>query len=153
MTTNEPYKDCWNCKNRDVTKVLTTNPPKPCCNLRNYCYTENCIHYVPLNEDYTDTHETISPYEGSTFNSPYPTKITTIDTTTTEYDPVNHPSHYCEGRKYEPIKVIDDWGLDFYLGNALKYISRAGRKNDELEDLKKARFYLDYKIKYLEAKK
>ena len=66
---------------------------------------------------------------------------------------MNYPSHYCEGRKYEPIKVIDDWGLDFYLGNALKYISRAGRKNDELEDLKKARFYLDYKIKCLEAKK
>ena len=70
-----------------------------------------------------------------------------------DFDPVNHPSHYCEGRKYEPIKVIDDWGLDFCLGNALKYISRAGRKNDELEDLKKARFYLDYKIKRLEAKK
>ena len=148
MTTNEPYKDCWNCKNRDVTKVLTTNPPKPCCNLRNYCYTENCIHYVPLNEDYTYTPSYTS--SKTTIANPDVIKVNTV---TTEYDPVNYPSHYCEGRKYEPIKVIDDWGLDFCLGNALKYISRAGRKNDELEDLKKARFYLDYIIKYLEAKK
>ena len=52
-------------------------------------------------------------------------------------DNVNHPSHYAEGRKYEPIDVIEDWELDFCLGNAVKYISRAGRKSDELEDLKK----------------
>lgn len=63
---------------------------------------------------------------------------------------VTHPSHYAEGRKHEPIDVITDWELDFCLGNVVKYISRAGRKKDELEDLKKARFYLDYKIKSME---
>lgn len=68
-------------------------------------------------------------------------------------DNVNHPSHYAEGRKYEPIDVIEDWGLDFSLGNAVKYISRAGRKSDELEDLKKARWYLDYKISRLEGER
>lgn len=57
-------------------------------------------------------------------------------------DNVNHPSHYAEGRKYEPIKVINDWDLDFNLGNTVKYISRAGRKGDKLEDLEKALFYL-----------
>jgi len=75
-------------------------------------------------------------------------------------DRVNHPSHYIEGRKYEPIKVINDWDLGFNLGNALKYISRAGRKSSaaqsdlekEIEDLKKAQFYLNYEIKYLEEK-
>lgn len=67
-------------------------------------------------------------------------------------DNVNHPSHYAEGRKYEPIDVIEDWELDFCLGNAVKYISRAGRKSDELEDLKKARWYLDRKISNLEGK-
>ena len=67
-------------------------------------------------------------------------------------DNVNHPSHYAEGRKYEPIDVIEDWELDFCLGNAVKYISRAGRKSDELEDLKKARWYLDRKISSLEGK-
>ena len=69
------------------------------------------------------------------------------------YDPVNAPSHYIEGRAYEPIDVIEDWGLDFCLGNTVKYISRAGRKNDTLEDLKKARWYLDRRIKQLEEEK
>lgn len=66
------------------------------------------------------------------------------------YDSVNRPSHYTEGRKYEPIDVIEDWELDFCLGNALKYISRAGRKEDEIEDLKKAQWYIKRKIKQLE---
>lgn len=65
------------------------------------------------------------------------------------HDDVNHPSHYTEGRKYEPIDVIEDWNLGFNLGNALKYISRAGRKNDIVQDLKKARFYLDREIQRL----
>lgn len=69
-----------------------------------------------------------------------------------EYDPVNHPSHYCEGRKYEPIDVIEDWNLGFLTGNALKYISRAGRKNDELEDLAKAVFYLNRRIQQIKKK-
>ena len=68
------------------------------------------------------------------------------------HDPVNRPSHYAEGRQYEPISVIEDWQLGYHLGNALKYISRAGRKSDRLEDLKKARFYLDEEIKQLESK-
>lgn len=68
------------------------------------------------------------------------------------FDPVKRPSHYCEGRKYEPIEVIEDWELDFCLGNALKYISRAGRKGDAIEDLKKAVYYLNHKIDTLEGK-
>jgi hypothetical protein len=48
--------------------------------------------------------------------------------------------------------VIENWSLDFHLGNTVKYISRAGKKNPdkEIEDLKKAMFYLDRKIKNLE---
>lgn len=61
-----------------------------------------------------------------------------------EFDAVDRPSHYAEGREIEPIDVIDDWTLGFYEGQVLKYISRAGRKTDsELEDLRKAKFYLD----------
>lgn len=60
---------------------------------------------------------------------------------------VEHPSHYAEGRKYEPIDVINDWELNFNLGNTIKYISRAGRKDNAVEDLKKAKYYLDYEIK------
>jgi len=62
-------------------------------------------------------------------------------------DKINHPHHYCHGRKYEPIEVIDDWNLGFNLGNAVKYLSRAGRKENALEDLKKAAWYIDREIK------
>ena len=63
-----------------------------------------------------------------------------------DYDVISHPSHYTEGRKYEPKDVIRDWGLNFNLGCVVKYISRAGRKDDILQDLEKARQYLDFEI-------
>ena len=70
-------------------------------------------------------------------------------------DQVNHPAHYTQGKKIEPIEVIEDWDLNFCLGNVVKYISRAGRKDPskEIEDLEKARFYLDRHIKTLRKKK
>jgi len=69
---------------------------------------------------------------------------------------VNHPGHYGgKDNPYEAIKVIDAWDLGFYLGNTVKYISRAGKKHPEkeIEDLKKALWYLDKKIKKLETQK
>ena len=66
---------------------------------------------------------------------------------------VNHPEHYGGSENvYEAIKVIENWGLDFHLGNTVKYISRAGKKgtDKELQDLKKALWYLERKIKNLE---
>jgi Protein of unknwon function (DUF3310) len=66
---------------------------------------------------------------------------------------INHPSHY--GGKdniYEAIKVIEAWGLGFNLGNTIKYISRAGKKNEDiLDDLRKALWYLERQIKQLEG--
>ena len=62
------------------------------------------------------------------------------------FDDIERPSHYTEGRKYEPKDVIRDWGLNFNLGSAVKYISRAGRKNDILEDLMKARKFIEFEI-------
>lgn len=67
-------------------------------------------------------------------------------------DIVSSQSHYCEGREYEPRKVIMDWGLNFYLGNVVKHISRAGRKGDALEDLQKAAQYLQWEIERLGGK-
>ena len=66
-------------------------------------------------------------------------------------DPVENPQHYKSG-KIETIEVIEDWNLDFHLGNAIKYISRAGKKDPEkeIEDLKKAKWYLERKISLLE---
>jgi Protein of unknwon function (DUF3310) len=62
---------------------------------------------------------------------------------------VDHPKHYGGvDDPYEAIKVIEAWFCNFNLGNCLKYIRRAGQKSlsTYLEDLEKARFYLDREI-------
>lgn len=60
---------------------------------------------------------------------------------------VNHPAHYGGAdNPYEAIKVIEAWDLGFNLGNTVKYISRVGKKDAPLQDLKKARWYLDREI-------
>lgn len=65
---------------------------------------------------------------------------------------VDHPAHYGGAdNPYEAIKVIDAWDLNFCLGNTVKYISRADHKGKRLEDLKKARWYLDHAIESMEA--
>lgn len=67
-------------------------------------------------------------------------------------DTVNHPPHYGGGENpYEAIKVIEAWGLGFCLGNVVKYLARAGKKGALLEDLRKARWYLDREITRLEG--
>lgn len=64
---------------------------------------------------------------------------------------VRHPAHYGGDTTYEAIKVIEAWGLGFHLGNTVKYISRAGKKDQmkELEDLEKASWYLQRYINEL----
>lgn len=71
-------------------------------------------------------------------------------------DMVDHPPHY-GGRDdhYEVIKVLEAWMTPeevagFCLGNTIKYVGRAGKKGDRMEDLKKARWYLDRYISYQE---
>ena len=64
---------------------------------------------------------------------------------------VNHPSHYNMG-KYEAIDIIEDWNLNFNLGNAVKYISRAGHKDDIVQDLKKSLWYIEREIQRIENK-
>jgi hypothetical protein len=66
-----------------------------------------------------------------------------------ESDPVNKPEHY-QYSLIQPVDVIDAWELDFYLGNVIKYISRFNHKGKPLEDLCKAKFYLDKKIEEME---
>jgi len=67
------------------------------------------------------------------------------------YEMVDHPSHYGGADNvYEVIKIIEHFGLCFHLGNLLKYVLRCGKKDDELQELKKARWYLDRKIQNLE---
>ena len=67
-------------------------------------------------------------------------------------DNVNHPAHYGGAdNAYEAIKVIEAWNLDFCLGNVVKYISRAGKKegNSLIQDLEKAKWYLERRIQEL----
>lgn len=63
-------------------------------------------------------------------------------------DNINHPSHYTYS-KIEVIDAIEAWKLPYHLGNVIKYIARAGHKGEgtEIEDLRKAKYYLDRYIK------
>lgn len=63
---------------------------------------------------------------------------------------VNHPKHYGgKDNPYEAIKVIEAWDLGFCLGNTIKYISRAGKKDETIQELEKALWYLQREIKNL----
>ena len=64
---------------------------------------------------------------------------------------VNHPDHYKSG-KFEVIEIIEEFNLGFNLGNVIKYVLRAGKKNNTIEDLKKAIKYLEFEIAKLERK-
>tara|TARA_R110002020_G_C16289399_1_gene772313 strand:+ start:1485 stop:1709 length:225 start_codon:yes stop_codon:yes gene_type:complete len=70
----------------------------------------------------------------------------------TKKEMVNHPTHYGgEENVYEAIKVIEAWDLNFSLGNVVKYISRAGKKNETIEDLEKASWYLNRAIQQIKT--
>ena len=56
-------------------------------------------------------------------------------------DPVNHPSHYM-GDGIEAWDVIESWGMGYHIGNATKYILRAGKKDDATQDAQKALVYI-----------
>jgi hypothetical protein len=58
---------------------------------------------------------------------------------------VDHPKHYNEGN-IEAINIIEAWGLNFSVGNVIKYMLRAPHKGEQLEDLEKAKWYLERHI-------
>ena len=67
-------------------------------------------------------------------------------------DMVLHPAHYCYS-EYEPKDVIRAWGLNFNLGSAVKYIARAGRKDDILQELNKAKQFIEFEIEAIEKER
>jgi len=71
-----------------------------------------------------------------------------------EKENINHPTHYSPGT-YEVINVIEAWDLDFHLGNAVKYIARAGKKDPDktIEDLQKAIWYIQRTVNRNKADK
>lgn len=72
-------------------------------------------------------------------------KIQRIRPLDNQNDDINHPSHYTQG-DIEVIDYIEDKKLGYRLGNVVKYVSRAGHKDDAIKDLKKARWYLNREI-------
>jgi hypothetical protein len=78
--------------------------------------------------------------------------IVTIDGDSPKKELVNHPQHYGgKDNPYEAIKVIEAWNLGFCLGNTVKYISRAGKKDNTIQELEKALWYLKREIKTLKG--
>ena len=69
---------------------------------------------------------------------------------TTNDNAVEHPTHYMKDSGHEVIEVIKAWKLGYNLGNAVKYIARYKYKAKPVEDLKKARWYIDRLIQQLE---
>jgi len=63
-------------------------------------------------------------------------------------DLINSPDHY-QGNKFEVIDIIEDFNLNFSLGNAIKYILRSDKKENRIQDLKKAVWYLNHEIEKL----
>ena len=66
-------------------------------------------------------------------------------------DPIDHPPHYVHG-KIEPINVIEDWKLGHHLACVIRYVCRSAHKGQQIQDLKKARWYLDRFIGLLEER-
>jgi hypothetical protein len=67
-------------------------------------------------------------------------------------DNINHPQHYTYGA-IEVIDAIEAWSLGFHLGNVVKYVARSEHKGNQLDDLKKAQWYLNRKISKLKQGK
>ncbi len=67
-----------------------------------------------------------------------------------DVDPVNHPSHY-RASGLEAIEVIEAFDLNYRRGNALKYLLRAGRKDNEIQDLEKSIWYLQRELAALRS--
>ena len=63
---------------------------------------------------------------------------------------VDHPKHYNEG--IEAIEVIESWDLNFHVGNVIKYMLRAPHKGAEIQDLEKAKWYLDRHLENIKNK-
>lgn len=64
---------------------------------------------------------------------------------------INHPIHY-QGKSIEVIEIIDEFELSFSLGNVIKYILRSKKKGNQLQDLEKAKWYLEHEINKLKPK-
>ena len=79
-------------------------------------------------------------------------RIVEVLTNKKEQTSISTPSHYNNGKGYDVIDFCNDYKLNFNRGSAVKYIARSGKKDNEIEDLKKAIDFIQREIKYLESK-
>ena len=117
-------------------------------------FAEKCEHIIKLNlADEKNYQLVLHMFENIQWEKEREKKEREKKKMEKEHNAVSHPSHYCEGRKYEPKDVIRDWEMNFNIGSAVKYLSRAGRKGDIIEDLEKAKQFIQFEIDYLKQEK
>lgn len=129
---NEPVQEIID----DATLKIMREKIKKHCDECNYC--EGCPIYDEPGTDCYDTPAQIIKHYAMLFGD--------------DNNAVDHPAHYCYS-KYEPKDVIRGWGLNFNLGSAVKYIARAGRKDDIIQDLEKAKKFLEFEIEALKEER
>lgn len=115
------------------------------CFICNTCDWHKNNYCINMDSEFFDT----KTKDTNTCGNYYPALSTNIDTSVIPKETVDHPNHYNVGG-IEVIDFIESWNLGFSLGNAIKYIARAPYKNNELEDLKKAKWYINREIEKLE---
>lgn len=77
-------------------------------------------------------------------------RTSSVEPSEKKEETVDHPTYYNQGG-IEVIDAIESWGLGFSLGNVIKYVARAEHKGKQIEDLKKAQWYLNRQIEFLEG--
>ena len=133
--------------NSELASILTwtgaTDRCKFCCYTRERCLGKSCFDSIKMWLSTPCANEPEKPSDKHVDLQKVSEKVC---------DNVNHPDHYNHG-KIEVIDFIEDQHLGFHLGNAVKYISRAGRKDPArtVEDLRKAAWYLNRQIERLEG--
>ena len=132
-----------NLSNAELAKILVKEEWCDGCEgcALKICSTEECVELVRM------------WLEGKCKDNPPADKHVDLQNVSENVcDNVNHPAHYTFGN-IEVIDFIEDKKLGFHLGNAVKYISRAGRKDPArtVEDLRKAAWYLNRQIERLEG--
>lgn len=122
--------------------------------LNAYCHSQQYCSDCVLNDESHNFSKCFTSYECLNINYSPEEDLDKALKIISEAETVNHPTHYNDG-KIEVIEYIEDKKLGFCLGNAIKYISRAGKKDPtkEVEDLQKAIWYIERHIKTLEENK
>ena len=133
--------------NSELASILiwtgATDRCKFCCYTREKCLGKSCFDSIKMWLN--------APCANEPENPPADKHVDLQRASGKVCDNVNHPAHYTFGN-IEVIDFIEDKKLGFHLGNAVKYISRAGRKDPArtVEDLRKAAWYLNRQIERLE---